>query len=78
MMHFGKRPVNLQQPTILVPASFNNIFQTDGELQPDGAFDRIARSRPERYNKYPSNPYLFSIELDQGRTLQELPQGESA
>lgn len=74
-MHFGKRPVNQAPPTILVPDSFN-LYQHDGQ-QDQAAIrsGRLSRALLERFNKSPS-PYLFSIQLDQGQTLEALPDGK--
>lgn len=76
-MHFGKRPVNPLQPTIVVPAGFNDLRQNDGLQLGEAQNERLARLIPERYNnRYLDSPYLYSIELERGRTLQELPQGK--
>lgn len=73
MMHFGKRPMIIQPPTILAPQVLDLYKGTlaarntgTGSQQQQAA----SRLRPDYY------PYLFSIELERGRTLEAMPEGK--
>lgn len=78
MMHFGKRPMIIQPPTILAPqvldlykGALTARNAGTGLQQQQQQQQAASRLRPDYY------PYLFSIELENGRTLEAMPEGES-
>lgn len=75
MMHFGKRPMTIQPPTILTPQVLD-LYNKGRSLAAQEAASGLqsvpapSQLRPDYY------PYLFSIELENGQTLSAVPEGK--
>lgn len=69
MMHFGKRPMNIQPPIILTPQVLD-LYKGSLTAQTGIQASPASHLRPDYY------PYLFSIELENGQTLSAVPEGK--